>query len=67
MARRFLTNIDMNNNEVQNIVIHVLATAPSTPSEGQIYYNSTTSKLMLRQAALWVDVTGRINDVVSTS
>ena len=67
MARRFLTNIDMNNNELQNVVIHVLATAPATPSEGQIYYNSTTSKLMLRQSALWVDVTGRITDVVSTS
>ncbi|RKZ84299.1 MAG: hypothetical protein DRQ39_08495 [Gammaproteobacteria bacterium] len=67
MARRFLTNIDLNNNEIQNVVIHVLATAPATPSEGQIYYNSTTSKIMLRQAALWVDITGRINDVVATT
>jgi len=67
MARRFLTNIDLNNNEIQNVVIHVLATAPATPSEGQIYYNSTTSKIMLRQASLWVDITGRITDVISTS
>jgi len=67
MARGFLTNIDMNNNEIQNVVIHVLATAPASPSEGQIYYNSTTSRMMLRQAALWIDISGRIDDVISTS
>jgi len=65
MARKFLTNIDLNNNEVQNVVIHVLATAPASPTEGQIYYNSTTSRLMLRQSAIWKDISGRIDDVLS--
>ena len=65
MARKFLTNIDLNNNEVQNVVIHVLATAPSSPTEGQIYYNSTTQRMMLRQAAVWIDISGRLDDVLS--
>ncbi|RKZ88575.1 MAG: hypothetical protein DRQ39_02205 [Gammaproteobacteria bacterium] len=65
MARTFLTNIDLNNNEIQNVVIHILAAAPSTPTEGQIYYNSSTSRLMLRQSGIWKDITGRVDDVLS--
>ncbi|RLC09883.1 MAG: hypothetical protein DRI24_21115 [Deltaproteobacteria bacterium] len=67
MARRFLTNIDLNNNEIQNIVVHKLATAPSSPTEGQIYYNTTSERYMLRQAAIWKDVTGRLDDIISNT
>jgi len=65
MARKFLTNIDMNSNEVQNVVIHVLGVAPAVPTEGQIYYNSTDERLMLRQSSIWKDISGRIDDVLS--
>ena len=37
----FLTNLNLNKNEIQNVVIQPLAVAPSNPKEGQIYYNST--------------------------
>lgn len=36
----FLTNINLNRNELQNAVLHPLAVAPSSPKAGQIYYNS---------------------------
>lgn len=36
----FLTNINLNRNELQNAVLHPLAVAPSNPKAGQIYYNS---------------------------
>lgn len=65
MAKRFLTNIDLNKNEIQNVVIHKLATAPANPSEGQIYYNTTDQLYYLRQASAWKDVTGRLDDVLS--
>ena len=65
MAKRFLTNIDLSKNEIQNVVIHKLATAPATPSEGQIYYNTSDGRYYLRQAATWKDVTGRLDDILT--
>lgn len=35
------TNLDFNQNQADNMVLDVETTAPSTPTDGQIYYNST--------------------------
>lgn len=44
---KFLTNIDLGKNELQNAVFQNLAADPSAANskEGQVYYNTTTSKL----------------------
>jgi len=52
MARKFLTAVDFAKNEIQNAVVQVLASAPSTPSPGQIYYNSTSGRIEFRNARL---------------
>ena len=63
MAINYLSSIDLNKNEVQNGVIHVLAANPSNPVEGQIYYNSTDKKLYFYDGSSWVDASGDIKSV----
>lgn len=67
MALNFLNNIDLNKNQVQNGVIHVLGTAPLNPVEGQIYYNSTDKRLYFFDATNWIDASGDIKSVTTTT
>ena len=45
MSRKFLTSIDLNRNELQNGVIHNLATDPGTGVAGQLYFNTVDQTL----------------------
>ena len=56
MAIKYLNNIDLNKNQLQNAVIQPLGTAPSNPIEGQIYYNSTDDKIYVYDGADWQPV-----------
>lgn len=54
MARLFLTNIDLNTNELQNAVIQNLSSAPlSGNKEGRIYYDVTAKALYLYTNGSW--------------
>lgn len=67
MARRFLTNINLEKNEIQNVVIHKLAVAPGTPVDGQIYFNTSDERYYIRRSSGWKDVSGRIDDITAAS
>lgn len=45
MSRKFLTNLDLNTNELLNGVIQNLGTDPVSGKAGQVYYNTTDQKL----------------------
>ena len=53
---KVLTNLDLNKNELQNARIQNLATAPSNPEEGQIYYNTTDKKVYKWDGVQWSDM-----------
>lgn len=65
MAQKFVTNLDLNKNELQNAAIQNLAAAPSSPADGQIYFNTTDSTLYLYDGTGWVDLTGDIQSIVA--
>lgn len=54
MSKQFLVSINLNKNELQNAIVHPLATAPSSPKAGQIYYNSTDNSLYYYNGTAWV-------------
>jgi len=58
MAINYLNSIDLNKNELQNGVIQVLGTAPGSPVEGQIYYDSTDDVIKFYNGTAWVSAGG---------
>lgn len=54
MSLKYLTNIDLNKNELQNAKLQNLATAPSSPVKGQMYFDTASNKAMVYNGSAWV-------------
>ena len=68
MSRKFLTNIDLNSNELRNVVIHKLATDPGSAISGQLYFNTVDNALKVYNGSAWeaVGSTEYIGDAVNS-
>jgi len=53
---KVLVNLNLNGNEIQNVVVQVLSSAPSSPVEGQIYYDSTLHQLCFYDGSTWIQL-----------
>jgi hypothetical protein len=52
-AKKILVPIDLTKNELQNAVIQNLSSAPSSPVDGQVYYDTTLHMFGVRQNGAW--------------
>ena len=52
---QFLSPIDLSQNELQNVRIQNLATAPTSPVTGQMYYDTTLKTLRVYASGTWKD------------
>ena len=66
MAIPFLSKINMNQNEIQNLVLHSQNSNPSG-IEGQIYYNSSTNKVMIHDGSDFTSIAGDIESITSAT
>ncbi len=55
---KYLSNIDLNKNELQNARLQNLAAAPASPVNGQVYYNSSENKFYGYANGKWLLISG---------
>jgi len=54
MAVKFLNNIDLTQNELQNAALQNLGSAPGSPVSGQIYFDTNIDKVRVWDGAAWL-------------
>lgn len=70
MPKIYLTNIDLTQNELLNAVIQPLSSAPSSPLQGQIYFNTVSKTYQYYDGTTWqtvADTAGGGGTVTSVS
>lgn len=67
MAIKYLNSVDLTKNELQNAVIQVLATAPGSPVEGQVYYDSTDDVIKFYNGTAWVSAGGDLTGITTAT
>ena len=66
MSKKFLTNLDLTQNQILNVAVHNKVGPPASPVVGQIYFDTTPSvlRMFFWDGTQWVDMSGDIQDVL---
>ena len=64
---KFLTSIDLSQNEIQNAIMQPLAAPPANPKIGQIYFNSIDLTLYLWTGEKWIPVPTKLSQLENDS
>lgn len=59
---KFLNNVDLQKNELRNAKVQALATDPSTPVQGQVYFNTADGRLKIYDGTAWRYASGLFTD-----
>lgn len=64
--KKMYVNLDMLKREIQNAVFHQLSSAPSSPVEGQFYYNTVDKKQYVYNGTGWI-ISGQVDSISAGS
>jgi len=64
---RYLSNINLTGNQLQNALLHPTGTAPTALGAGQVYFNTGNSSLYVYDGSSWINVSGDISEVIAGS
>jgi hypothetical protein len=67
MAIKYLNNLDLNKNQLQQAVIQTASSDPSSPVAGQIYYNTTDNVLKFYNGTAFVSAGGDLTAITSAT
>lgn len=59
MARKFLTNIDMAQNQILNLILETIAGNPASPNDGRVWYDSSGTTLKVQIGGSTIDLRAR--------
>ena len=65
MPNLHLCDLDLNKNALLNAVIQPLPSAPGSPVEGQIYYDTGDDTIYFRNASAWIDISGDLTGITA--
>jgi hypothetical protein len=65
MAKKVLVNLDLSKNQILNVALQNLTSAPASPVQGQIYYNSVDKAVYFWDGTQWINVSGDISGVTA--
>lgn len=64
---RYLSNINLTGNQLQNALLHPTGTEPTALGAGQVYFNTGNSSLYVYDGSSWINVSGDISEVIAGS
>ena len=64
---KVLNTLDLTKNQIINVVLDKRTSDPTSPVEGQIYYNETLDKIYFYNGTSWVDISNGVQTISNAS